>query len=233
MGNYLFYRFGQWLVLTLPIRFSYKLAEILSDLHSCFSVTDRRDVTLNLKTIFPQKSLKEIRLIRRQMKRNFGKYLVDFFRFSLLDKEYIKKHITIEHIDYVQEALSKGNGAIALSAHLGNWELAGVTTALSGFDLWAVALEHKNKKVNEFFNTQRETKGMHVIPLSSAVRQCLGILRQKKVLALVGDRDFHNSGIPVDFFGKPAKLPLGPAVLSLKTGSPIVPGFLVREGNRD
>ncbi len=233
MGNYFLYRFGQWLALTLPIGFSYKLAEIFSDLHSCFSGKDRQDVASNLKTIFPEKCPKEIRRIRRQMKRNFGKYLVDFFRFSLIDKEYIQKHVRIENIHYVQEALSLGNGAIALSAHVGNWELAGVATALYGFDLWVVALEHKEKRVNDFFNEQRESKGVHVIAFSSAVRQCLRVLRERKVLALVGDRDFHGNGIVVDFFGRPAKLPLGPAVFSLKTGSPIVPGFLVREGNKD
>ena len=221
------------MALTLPIGFSYKLAEILSDLHSCLSGKDRQDVTLNLKTIFPEKSPQEIARIRRQMKRNFGKYLVDFFRFSLIDKEYIKKHVRIENIQYVREALSLGRGVVALTAHLGNWELAGVVTALSGHDLWAVALEHKDKRVNEFFNEQREGKGVHVIAFSSAVRQCLTALRQKKVLALVGDRDFHGNGIVVDFFGVPAKLPLGPAVFSLKTGSPIVPGFLVREGGSD
>jgi KDO2-lipid IV(A) lauroyltransferase len=233
MINYFLYRFGQWLALTLPIKFSYKLAEFFSDLHSLFSGKDRRDVAYNLKTIFPFKSDKEISVIRRQMKRNFGKYLVDFFRFSLIDEEYIKKHVRIENIGYVQEALSLGKGVVALTAHLGNWELAGVATALSGHDLWAVALEHKNKKVNDFFNAQREGKRVHVIPFSSAVRQCLAVLRQKRVLALVGDRDFHGKGIMVDFFGKPAKLPLGPAVFSLKTGSPVVPGFLIREGSAD
>lgn len=233
MINYLLYRLGQWLVLTLPIGLSYKIAEFFSDLHSLFARKDRTQVTENLKIIFPDKTPDQIQTIRIKMKRNFAKYLVDFFRFPIIDQAYIKNHVQIENIEYVKQVLSKGSGAVALTAHIGNWELAGVVTALSGYDLWAVALEHKEKMVNDFFNRQRSSKQIHVIPFSTAVRQCLKVLREKKVLALVGDRDFHGNGIVVDFFGKPTRLPLGPAVFSLKTGSPIIPGFLLRVGELD
>ncbi|MBL7151654.1 MAG: lysophospholipid acyltransferase family protein [Candidatus Omnitrophica bacterium] len=231
MFNYLLYRLGQFIALHTPLRISYFIASIISDLHYLVANKDHRRVKANLKAIFPDKSDSQIRGIRLRMSRNFAKYLVDFFRFEKIDNEYIKKNIRIENLDYFTQALSKGKGAIALTAHLGNWELGGVVIALLGYPFWAVALEHKDKRVNEFFNFQRESKGMKVIPLSKAVRACLNLLKENKIVALVGDRDFSQKGIVIDFFGRPTCLPEGPAAFSLKTGAPIVPGFMLR--NKD
>ncbi len=231
MLNYIFYRIGQFIALSLPLKIGYKLAVFISDLHYIFADKDRFAVRENLEVIFPEKTEREISRIRIMMFRNFAKYLVDFFRFSKLDKEYIKRNIKIENIHYFDEALSKGKGVIALSAHLGNWELGGVVVALSGYPFWAVALPHKHKAVDNFFNFQRESKGMRVIPLGKAVRQCLSVLKDNQVLALAGDRDFTERGTVLDFFGKPAFFPEGPAAFALKTGAVIVPAFMLR--NKD
>lgn len=228
MFYYLLYRLGQFIAVSLPIKSAYRIAVFISDMRSIFAFADRRQVDENLKAIFPEKSDKEIRDIRVRMFRNFAKYLVDFFRFSKLDIAYIKRNVKLENVHFFSEALSRGNGAIALTAHLGNWELGGVVTALLGFPLWAVALEHKDKRVNDFFNHQRESKGLKVIPLGKAVRQCLRLLKENKIVALVGDRDFTARGAVLDFFGKPTYLPEGPAAFALKAQAAIVPGFMVR-----
>jgi len=231
MFNYILYRIGQFVALHLPLNLAYRLAILISDLRYIFAKQDRRIVKENLQAIFPEKSERQIRRIRITLFRNFAKYLVDFFRFSKLDREYIKRGIKLENIHYFDEGISKGKGVIALTAHFGNWELAGVVTALLEYPLWAVALPHKYKKVDNFFNHQREIKGMKVIPLGKAVRQSLNVLKENKILALVGDRDFSENGIVVDFFGKPTLLPEGPAAFSLKTGAPIIPAFMLRNSD--
>jgi len=228
MFNYILYRIGEFIALHLPLEIGYKLAVFCSDLHYIFAFKDRAAVKENLKVIFPEKSGREIRRIRIRMFRNFAKYLVDFFRFSKLNIEYIKRNIKIENIHYLDEALANGKGAITLTAHLGNWELGAVVIALLGYPFWVVALPHKYKKVNNFFNFQRESKGVKVIPLGKAVKSCLNLLAENEIVALVGDRDFTEKGVVLDFFGRPAFFPEGPAVFSLKTGAIIVPGFMVR-----
>lgn len=228
MYNYYLYRLGQFIALSLPLKTAYKVAVFFSDLHYLFAYKDRKEVKENLKVIFPQKTEKEIQGIRIRMFRNFAKYLVDFFRFEKIDKEYIKNKIRIENMHYFDQAIARKKGVIVLTAHLGNWELGGVVIALSGYPFWVVALPHKQKKVNDFFNFQRESKGIKVIQLGKAVRACLNILRENKMVALVGDRDFTEKGIILDFFGKPAFFPEGPAAFSLQTGASIVPGFMIR-----
>jgi KDO2-lipid IV(A) lauroyltransferase len=162
------------------------------------------------------------------MFRNFAKYLVDFFCFSKLDYENIKKNVKIENVHYIDDALANGKGAITLTAHIGNWELGGVVIALLGYPFWVVALPHKYKKVDNFFNFQRESKGVKVIPLGKAVRLSLDVLKENKVLALLGDRDFSEKGLALEFFGRPAIFPQGPAAISLKTGAKLIPGFMLR-----
>ncbi|MDD2689834.1 MAG: lysophospholipid acyltransferase family protein [Candidatus Omnitrophica bacterium] len=231
MFNYIVYRIGQFITLYLPLNVAYKIAIFFSDLHYIFANKDRRRIKENLNTIFPKKSSREIRRLRIRMVRNFAKYVVDFFRCEKLDKEYIAKYIKIENMHYFDQALSRGKGVIVLTAHLGNWELGGVVLALLDYPLWVVARPHKDKLVDNFFNFQRQRKGVNVIPLGKAVRASLNLLKENKMVALAGDRDFTEKGIIMDFFGKPTILPEGPAALALKTGASIVPGFMLRNEN--
>ncbi len=228
MFNYYLYRFGQFIALSLPLKFVYGFATFLADLHYFVAFRDRRFVRANLRAIFPDKPVKELRKISRKVFRNFAKYLVDFFRFEKLDLEYINKNIKLENLHHFDDALSKGKGVIVLSAHLGNWELGGVVIAQLKYPFWVVALPHKNKKVNEFFDAQRNRKGVKVIAMGKAVRSCISEFRKNHMVALVGDRDFTQKGIVIDFFGKPMHFPEGPAALSLMTGAAIVPGFMFR-----
>lgn len=229
MFNYILYRIGQFIALNIPLKWAYKVGIFFSDVHYFFSRKDRLTVTQNLKAIFPEKSEREIGLLRIETFRNFAKYLVDFFRFSLLDKESVEKNIRLVGIDNFDKALAKGKGAIVLTAHLGNWELGGAVIALLGYPFWVVVLEHKNKNVNDFFNYQRQSKKVKVITVGKTIKRCLTVLKQNEMVALVGDRDFSDTGVAVNFLGKTALLPRGPAAFSLKTGSPIVPGFMIRD----
>ena len=231
MLNYYLYRFGQFIALILPLRLAYAIAVFLADLHYFFAFRDRRFVKTNLKVILPEKENGQLRKISRMVFRNFAKYLVDFFRFEKLDREYIDKNIKLENLHYFDQALKSGKGAVVLTAHLGNWELGGVVIAQLGYPFWAVALPHKNKKVNDFFVAQRARKGVHVIAMGKAVRSCISEFRNNHMVALVGDRDFTEKGMVVDFFNKPTHFPEGPAALSLMTGARIIPGFMLRNSD--
>ena len=228
MLSYIFYRIGETLSLSLPLKAAYKVAVFLSDLRYLVAFKDRKIVTENLKTIFPDKNDDEVSSIRLRVFHNFAKYLVDFFRFKKLNMDYIRNNVKIINMNYVDEAIKQGKGVIIVTAHLGNWELGGVVVSLSGYSLSTVALPHKSKVVTDFFDKQRESKGLKVFLLGNAAKGCIKALRNNHLLALVGDRDFTESGRVMDFFGKPSIFPEGPAVFSLHTGAVIIPGFMLR-----
>jgi len=229
--SYLFYKVGEALSLSMPLKIAYSVAKFLSAFYYIFAFRDRRMVTDNLRVIFPRKNKKEISAIRLHVFLNFAKYLVDFLRFKKLDMDYIKRNVSIIGIENVENGIKAGKGVILITAHLGNWELGGVVISQLGYPLLSVALPHKSDKVNEFFNNKRESKGMEVLPLGRAAKGCIRALRHNRLLALVGDRDFTDKGRVTEFFGKPALLPEGAAVFALQTQAAIIPGFMLR--NKD
>ena len=230
---YLLYLIGSALCLVLPTPISYWVARRLAGFYCwCLSQKDRDAVRHNLQVILRTEQVSAAQV--REVFENFGVYLVDFFRFSRLSPEKIKRLVKVEGGEWMREALQSGRGAIGLTAHLGNFELAGAVLSLLGLPVNAVVLTHQNPRVNAFFIRQRARVGVKGIPIRRASQKAffesaMSALRGNEILALVGDRDFFNHGLDLPFLGRTLKVPTGPAAFSLKTGAPIVPGFLVRE----
>jgi Kdo2-lipid IVA lauroyltransferase/acyltransferase len=228
MYSFLIYRLGQFLALVLPLRAAYLVAAFIARLQYLLSKRDRWIVFGNLRAVFPSEDEVNLHRMAKKVFVNFAKYLVDFFRFEKLDKKFLEEKIKVVGRDNLDNALKEGRGVIALTAHIGNYELGGAVISLLGYRFNAVALDHKNKSVNDFFIGQRARTGVKVIPLGSALRKCYEALNKGEVLALVGDRDFSNHGIVTEFFGRKSLIPKGPAAFYTRTGASIVPGFLIR-----
>ena len=232
MFKFYLYKFGEYCVNHLPPWLAYKIAQLLSDVQYYFSPRDRRAVSNNLKVILGNPE--NLSYLTREVFRNFGRYLVEFFRMAnAVNKDYIQEKIQSANLERLDEVLKKGKGAILLTAHIGNWELGGVVLSSLGYSVTAVALPHKERPVNDLFNKQREIRGLTIIPPHGAIRKCIETLKNNQMVALVADRDFTLSGEALNFFGRPTMIPKGPAVFAEKTGAPILPLFLIRQGTMD
>lgn len=229
MFNFILYKIGQFLALSLPLKFSYRLATSIANLKCLFSPRDRWAVINNLQAVTGENDKKILNRYAYQVYGNFAKYLVDFFRFFKIDNDYIKKYIKLENLDYLDNILKKGKGMVILTAHLGNWELGGIVVSKLGYPLNAIVLNHKQKLVNDFFTNQRSLGGAKFIPLGASVRKAFECLSHNEILAILADHDFLKNGFKINFFGKSTIIPKGPALLSLKLGSPIVPCFILRQ----
>jgi KDO2-lipid IV(A) lauroyltransferase len=225
---FVLYRIGIFIALNTPLKVGYKIAGFVSSLYMFFSPKNREALKDNLKELFPDYKDSHLESISSKIYINFGKYLVDFFRFSLIDADYIKRYVKIEGKHYLDQVQKLKKGAILTSAHIGNWELGGVVLAALGFPLSVVALIHKDDNVNQFFTRQREAKGVGVIPIGMSVRRCFKVLANNEMIALVSDRDYFDNGLEVEFFGKKTNIPKGPALFSRRCGAPIVPVFMLR-----
>ncbi len=225
------YKIGIFIALNTPIRAGYRIAAFASSLYAFFSPADRQALNDNLKQLFPDYDDSCIKSIASQIFINFGKYLVDFFRFSIIDADYIKKYVKVEGRHHLDDVLKQKKGVILTSAHIGNWELGGVALAALGVPLSVVALTHKQERIDKFFTQQRLEKGVGVIPVGIAVRRCFKVLANNGAIALVSDRDYFDNGLKVEFFGKKAIIPKGPALFSRRCSAPIVPVFMLR--NKD
>ena len=227
MFKFYLYKFGQFILRRVSLQTSFKFAQCVSDLQYYCSPRDRQAVNNNLKIIL--NTSEDLPKLTKEVFRNFGQYLVEFFRLpEIIDQDYIKQNIKIEHREKIEEALSKGKGVILVTAHIGNWELGAIVLGVLGYRLVAVALPHKERPVNDLFNNQRELRGVTVVPTNIAVRRCIEALHENKLIAIVADRDFGLNGEILDFLGRKTLIPKGPAMFSYKTGAAIVPIFLIR-----
>ena len=198
----------------------------------------RRGIRKNLKIVLTHKAkmegksfnYDELRKMVKQSHYNFSKYLSDFFDIPKWTEKTIKTKVKIENTHYLDKALSSGKGVLVLTAHLGNWELAGVVTSLLGYKINAIALPFESSTITKILIGIRENKGVKVI-LTGVYKPILKVMRQNEILAVLGDRLFTEKGIKVKFMGKSTLLPRGPATIAIKTGARMLAGFLVTEGN--
>ena len=224
--QYASFRLASWLSEGLPTASAFGLAERLSDIRWQHSARDRAVVEANLSVITGSPPTEQASLTR-EVFRNFGRYLVEFFSVHRVPSPDVQ----VEGYEHLLSAQRQRRGAILLTAHLGNWEVGGVLIRRMGFPVNVVALPHQNVQMDWLFNRQRERCGLNVIPLGTgAAHRSLECLRNGELLGLLGDRQFNDAGVVISLCGRQVVLPRGPATLSLRSQAPIVPTFLIREG---
>jgi len=224
------YRIGVFLALALPLKVTYRVACVIADIYCRISAKDREAVANNLKIVLGDSvDGRKLNEMTREVFKNFAKYLVDFFRFTKINADEIKRLVKIEGVEHLNSALAKGKGAVLLSAHIGNWELGGAALSLSGYPVSAVVLTHQNKKIDDFFTRQRMSGRMRPIAIGASLKACYRVLKGNGLLALLGDRDFTKSGLAIEFFGRTTLMPKGPALFGYREGAAIVPTFMVRQ----
>jgi KDO2-lipid IV(A) lauroyltransferase len=119
--------------------------------------------------------------------------------------------------------MKEGRGVIIALPHSGNWDHAGAYFCQQGIPLVTVAEILKPERLFKKFLEYREEMGFEVLGLDSrAFVTLIRRAREKRLIALVSDRDLSESGISVEFFRHKAKMPAGPAVLAIREGLPLV-----------
>lgn len=216
------------------------IARYLEVISRPFTRKHRRIALKNLTlSLGKEKSKEEIEYIYRaclqEVTQSFCELIsamVSLFRNSSRLNQ-LKEQFVLEGEENLKQALSQGKGVIGLCAHFGNFTLMGAGLTSRGYPYSLVVRPADESRVETYFQEWRDQLGFHSIPARprlTAVRGSLGALRQNKILALFADQNKARGGVFVDFFGRPAGTVVGPAVMALKTGAPIVPIFNVRQG---
>lgn len=125
-------------------------------------------------------------------------------------------------MDKFERAQREGRGGLVVMAHYGGFEVIGAW--LANLDVamnFMTGVQH-NPRVNLFMQQRRAETGAGLLPVDKGVRQVFKVLRGGQFLALISDQH-APSGVIVDFFGRPAATPKGPAAFSVKCRSPILP----------
>ena len=165
-----------------------------------------------------------VRATTREAFALYGRYWVETFALRTMSWDEVDRRFRPTGVDQIDEGLKAGRGVILALPHMGNWDAAGHWLAIHGYPLVAVAEELRPPSLYERFYRHRRALGMDIVPLQAGVGEQLArMLVENRVVALLADRNIGGRGVRVDFFGEPASLPAGPALLARATGAALVP----------
>lgn len=160
----------------------------------------------------------------------FGRALID--RTAVLAGKTGCYSFTFDGEENLRQAARAGKGVLLLTAHVGNWEVAGqllsrldVPVNVTGFDLEA-------PEIRALLNRAQAKQKFKLIPIQGNATDAIPLvaaLRRGEVVAMLGDRAYGSPAARVPFLGSDASFPVGAYVLASIAGSPTVQVFSLRE----
>ena len=167
-------------------------------------------------------STHDAELLCKKIYDRFFENAIEMAGISHMTGEQVAQYMTAEGLEHLKAAHSMGKGVIIVSGHYGLWEFVPPWLALNGFPMTVVVRRQRNKAVDQWFEQMRRKHGANTTDSGFGIRDIFKTLKQGRLVGLMSDQDAGDRAIFVEFLGKTASVPIGPALISLKTGSPIV-----------
>ena len=216
----------------LPLGIAYWLGAHLGDVLYLVLARRRRIVCENLAIAFgTDKTAEERCQIARATFRNLGQHLVDFSHVRRLTLQRFTMMCNIEGLEHVETLLERGRGLLIISAHFGSWELSPALALCLRTPMHVIVRPLDSPALQRLAESYRQGCGYHTIAKRAALAECLKVLRRGEIVAVLMDQSgLRHESIQVEFFGTNAYTSKGPALLALRTGCPVISGFLIRAG---
>jgi KDO2-lipid IV(A) lauroyltransferase len=201
-----------------------ELAYVLDERH-------RRIALRNLAIAFPEREEKGRKKIARAAFRHVGTVLAEFSFIPKLNRQKIEKYIWIEGLEHFRKAKEKKRGILFLTAHFGNWEWMAVSfPLLTGQPAAGVFRPIDNPFLERMVGRLRSWTGNQGIPKQKAMGRILRVLKEGGTVGILLDQNVAwQEGVFVKYFGEWACTNEGLALLALKTGAAVLPGFNIRQ----
>jgi len=232
---YIYYllRVGAFLVGLLPVRMASSLGGFCGKIAFRLLKAPRKRTLLHLKRAFGEKTDRELVSIASNVFSNAASNFAELVHIHKLNKGNIDSLVRAHGMDRIDKALSHGKGAIVLTAHFGNWELVGAYMRMKGYPGATIVRKLYFHKYDEYLRNIRIIHDVGTIDRDDSPKKMLRMLKDNKILGMLADQDIDRiEGVFVDFFGRPAHTPTAPAKMSMASGAPMVPCYMLRNGNK-
>jgi KDO2-lipid IV(A) lauroyltransferase len=225
----LLYNAGEGFVSVVPVWFVHFSAIVLG--FFCFLFDwKKKHVFRNVKVTTNKTGIKLFFAVV-SLYENFALNISDYFIIVTKGIDKIKFLTSVDEVKKELLELKEGKGLVVPTAHLGNWELAGILGGLAGFRLHGIGLPQVNEEVERFYKEFRDKYNVVVHPFQGGFIGAFRGVRAGDIATIVSDRDINKDGICVKFFGRNVTFPRGAATLAYRTKVNSAFATLVREGS--
>jgi phosphatidylinositol dimannoside acyltransferase len=189
----------------------------------------------NLSVVRPELAPEELDDLVHAATRSYLRYWAEAFRLPRwpLD-DLVARTVTVGE-PRLRTPYQEGRGVIAVLPHQGNWDWAGAWACATGMPLLTVAERLRPERLYDEFVAFREGLGMQILPLTGGEDPTSRLeqwLRAGGFVCLLADRHLGGGSVEVDMCGRSVALPVGPALLSRRTGALLVPATTAYDGPR-
>ena len=217
----------------LPLAWALSLSKIIVKIGSPFAGEYRRQALENLKLYYGnEKSSSEIKMMVEEIGIDATKGAFETIYSVSPRHDEVYSKIAVEGKEHLDAALDRGNGAIVISAHLGNFAVMGGKLMAEGYPFHLVLKLSRDPGISEFFKRKMEEYHYNFIvadPVSVSQKEILRTLRRDEIVCLIVDGDQKRGGVPVMLMGQEIAMPPGPAILARRTGATVLPMFIIRQ----
>ena len=227
MGQYYTFKILQATLAYLPKRLCYLLASILGALTFGAVSSLRRIVTANISRVLKPEDYngKLNKTVRGVLNSTFKNYL-DLIRLPRLSRDDIIRSVSITGLHHLDKAVSKGNGVILFTAHLGSFDTAFQVFCTYPTQLTVVVEPIDPPLLLDYVTALRKKFGINILHAKSgALKQIFKVLRKGEILLFVLDRDTAGARVQSSFFGRETSMPAEAVKIAMRTGAALVPVF--------
>ncbi len=218
------------LIRKIPLYLSRKMAILFAFLCYYFYPRIRKDGYKHIEYAFGEKLTKDKKKrVLWNATKNMFLVAFEFPHLPTLAENKYEGVASYKGIEYIEEYRKNKQGALFISAHLGNWEMMASLMCSHGYPVAEIIREFDDPKLNQYIDNIRTRAKIKTIPKDHSANEIVQLLKEGWFVGILIDQSPRNNGAPVEFFGKPCWATIGPAFLYARTKVPVHPVAMVRK----
>lgn len=163
----------------------------------------------------------------------FGQSLID--KIVLMSGLPNKFTFNFDGEEYLRDMAAGGKGGMLISAHIGNWEIAGFLLKRLDTKINIVMFDGEHKQIKEYLDKIVGDRHVNIIVVKDDISHIYEInnaLSKNEFVCMHADRFVEgNRKMKRTFLGKEAEFPLGPFLLASRFDVPVSFVFAMKESS--
>lgn len=179
-------------------------------------------------------TMEQVATAARKSFRNYYERQAATFFFGSMDKQTVDRIMSVQGLENLDSALSKGKGVIMLLSHFGFFLLPLPFLGYRGYKVNQITGRqiHANLLAERFWTWRKNEADklpVHYLQVDSFLRPVFKALASNEIVAIAFDGRDSQNWVVADLLGQKVRFSSGPFELARRTGAAIVPTFVVRE----